>query len=71
MQCEVPVLTTGKDLKEKLSSMLGGMPPNKMQVRVRDRTDLGFLKDSQSLAALNVEHNSYLEMTLRSRGGKK
>ena len=65
------MLATGKDLKEKLSSVLGGMPPNKMQIRIRDRADLGFLKDAQSLAALNIEHNSYLEMTLRSRGGKK
>lgn len=68
---ETPVLATGKDIKDRLSALLGGMPANKMQIRVRERTDLGFLKDTQTLATLNIGHGAYLDMTLRSRGGKK
>ena len=32
---------------------------------------LGFLKDANSLAELNVGDGAVLEMTLKSRGGKR
>ena len=67
----ISVRATGKELKEKLSSLLNGMPVNKQQVRRKDQPDLGFLKDNQTLASLNIGDGTVLELSVRSRGGKK
>jgi hypothetical protein len=54
-----------KEVKELLTPMLGGMPPNKMQLK---SPASGFLKDSQTLASYNVAGNTTLELLPRSRG---
>lgn len=54
-----------KEVKELLTPLLGGMPPNKMQLRSGLH---GFLKDQQSLASYNLAHNTQLELLTRSRG---
>ena len=71
LEVRLSVGASGRELKEALGALLGGMPVNKQQIRRRDRPDLGFLKDTQSLASLNIGDHSALEMTVRSRGGKK
>jgi splicing factor 3A subunit 1 len=71
LSLSLSVSASGRELKELLATSLGGLPINKQQVRRRDRPDLGYLKDSQTLASLNVGDGALLEMTLRSRGGKK
>lgn len=63
----VNIMATIKQLKDLLTEKFGGMPGNKMQLKGR----LGFLKDTQSLASLNIGDKSKLELSLRSRGGKK
>lgn len=71
LQIALSVRALGRELKEQLSVALEGMPVNKQQVRCRDRPELGFLKDTQSLASLNIGQGAQLEMSVRSRGGKK
>ena len=50
-----------------LSEKFGGMPSNKMQLKGKS----GFLKDNQTLALLNIGNMYSLELSARSRGGKK
>eukprot|EP01038_Epipyxis_sp_PR26KG_P004049 gene4049-5791_t len=58
-----------KELKDILSEQyLGSMPSSKQQLK---SSSLGFLKDTSSLAALNLLNGSILELTLKSRGGKR
>jgi len=66
----VKVTDSVKQLKELLSIQLGGMPANKQQLKA-SAAGLGFLKDANSLAELNVGDGAVLEMTLKSRGGKR
>ena len=63
----VSITATIKQLKDLLSDKFGGMPGNKMQLKGK----FGFLKDTQNLASLNIGDKSRLELSLRSRGGKK
>jgi hypothetical protein len=44
------------------------IPGNKMQLK---DAKAGFLKDANSLAAHNINPGSMLELTVRSRGGKR
>ena len=58
-----------KQLKEALSAQhCGGMPVSKQQLRY---SALGFLKDAQTLAELNIGPGAVLEMSLKSRGGRR
>ena len=68
LQVTIPVRSSIKELKEKLSEQLGGMPANKQQLKA---PVVGFLKDNQSLAAANIGDGALLELSTRSRGGKK
>jgi splicing factor 3A subunit 1 len=65
----VDIRSSCKDLKELLSAQLGGMPANKQQLKLRSGG--WFLKDASSLAAMNVGDGAVLELSVRSRGGKK
>lgn len=56
-----------KELKDIISGLVGGMPPNKQQLKSPN----GFLKDKDSLAALNIGSGTTLELSVRSRGGKR
>mmetsp|Transcript_2006 Transcript_2006/g.3640 ORF Transcript_2006/g.3640 Transcript_2006/m.3640 type:complete len:717 (+) Transcript_2006:90-2240(+) len=65
----VDVMTTIKDVKQQVQSQLGGIPPNKMQLR---KSNIGFLKDSLSLAYYNVgPGNNILELLPKVRGGRR
>lgn len=65
----VTLASSAKQLKEQLSaSHLGGLPANKLQLRY---ASAGFLKDGQSLAELNIPPGALLEVSLKSRGGKR
>jgi hypothetical protein len=65
----LPLLSTVKQVKEALSAqVLGGMPASKQQLRY---AALGFLKDGQTLAELNIGSGAVLEFSLKSRGGKR
>jgi hypothetical protein len=44
------------------------MPASKQQLRF---AALGFLKDGQTLAELNIGSGAVLELSLKSRGGKR
>jgi len=62
------VATTCKALKTLASSShLGNIPLGKFQLKAK----AGFLKDSQTLAAVNIGQNSTLELSVKKRGGKR
>ncbi len=67
-EISVSVTETVKDLKDKIGQLLGNMPASKQQIK---HPTHGFLKDTQNFAALNIGPGTNLEMTLRSRGGKR
>lgn len=69
----INVMSTCKELKERLSQELGGMPVNKQQLKVISNASVigTFLKDANSLAAMNIGDGAVLELSLRSRGGKR
>ena len=64
--------TTVKELKDmiitQLSTSSNGLTANKIQLK---EPISGFLKDTQSIAQCNLNVNTTLELSLRSRGGKK
>lgn len=73
--------STIKQLKERLSTQyLGGMPLGKQQLKT---TIHGFLKDASTIASLNigtpsasfnssmVASSSIMELSIKSRGGKR
>eukprot|EP01041_Mallomonas_annulata_P009053 gene9053-18751_t len=62
----VSVRTSIKDLKDQISVQLGGMASNKFQLK----SGSGFLKDTQSLAALNIGPGTTVEVSMRSRGAE-
>lgn len=64
------VMSKVKTVKEQLSNThLNGIPANKIQLK-NVATGV-FLKDANSLAALNLGPNVTLELVPRARGGKK
>jgi splicing factor 3A subunit 1 len=66
----IPIMSTIKVIKNELSTgHLNQLPVSKMQLK-NVKTG-AFLKDSATLAALNIGPGSMLEMVPRARGGKK
>lgn len=63
----IPVTSSVKELKDSIGVLIGGMPPNKQQLK----SPGGFLKDKDTLAALNIGDNVTLELSVRSRGGRR
>lgn len=58
-----------KEIKESVAAQhLGNMPVGKFQLK---HAIHGFLKDANSLAGLNLGSNTILELTIKSRGGKR
>jgi hypothetical protein len=65
----VNVMAKVKVVKEELAQLhLNGMPANKIQLKEPNK---GFLKDAMTLAAHNVGPTATLELTLKTRGGRK
>jgi len=64
------VMSTIKSIKQELAkSHLNSMPANKIQLK---STSTGvFLKDSSTLATLNIGPMAMLELVPRARGGRK
>jgi hypothetical protein len=63
------VLSTPKEIKEILSnSHLNQIGVGKLQLKHGIH---GFLKDTNSLASLNLGNGTQLELSLKSRGGKR
>ncbi len=63
------VQTTMKEMKELLSSAyLDNFPVNKIQLKHNIH---GFIKDTNSLASVNLVNSSILELSIKTRGGKK
>jgi hypothetical protein len=64
----VDVKSKVKEVKQELSKThLNGMPANKIQLKGAS----GFLKDSKTLASLNIGPTATLEMTPKTRGGRR
>jgi len=68
LELSVDVKSMVRSIKEELKSMLGGMPVNKMQLK---RSQGGFLKDTNTLAYLNIGPKGMLDMVPKTRGGRK
>jgi hypothetical protein len=65
----VNVMTKVKTVKEELSRLhLNGMPANKIQFKY---PNTGFLKDSMTLAALNIGPTATVDLIPKTRGGRK
>ena len=63
----IDVNTKVKAAKEEISRLhLNGMPPNKIQLKSSK-----FLKDSATLAALNIGPTATLDLVPKTRGGRK
>jgi hypothetical protein len=67
LDISLAVTMTVKDLKDLIGEAVGGMVASKQQLKGPS----GFLKDQQTLASLNIGPGTSLEMTARSRGGKR
>ena len=65
---ESNVMSTVKELKVSICEHLGGIPPNKFQLKA---PVVGFLKDSLTLAHYNIEGGATLTIQLRQRGGRR
>lgn len=65
---DVDVMSSVKAVKEYLQTQLGGMPVSKIQLK---SPGMGFLKDSLSLAYLNIGPESNLELVPKVRGGRR
>lgn len=63
----IGVMQTVKELKDALGALIGDMPASKQQIK----SPAGFLKDNQTLASLNIGDGARLEMTPKTRGGKR
>eukprot|EP00940_MAST-03C_sp_MAST-3C-sp2_P001322 g1322.t1 len=59
---------TLRDLKNKLSSKLGGMPRSKQQLKL---ASLGFLKDKLTMAYYNLDSSAVLEFSTKTRGRRR
>ena len=65
----VDVMSKVDAVKAELSKLhLNGMPPNKIQFK---DPNIGFLKGSNTLASLNIGPSATLDMSLKTRGGRK
>ena len=65
----LPVTSSVKQVKEAAAAQhLGGMPASKQQLRTAAQ---GFLKDAATLAELNIGDGAVLELSVKSRGGKR
>ena len=72
LSISIDVRASVKVLRETLSAVLceGRLPTNKFQVK--DLKSNTFLKDASTLAELNIGNDyDHLELSLKSRGGKK
>ena len=65
----VPILTSVKDLKDMILQQTGSsLSLAKLQVKYMS---VGYLKDTMSLAGANVGEGGVLEVSVKSRGGKR
>ena len=55
-------------VKQQIGSIQGNMPESKQQLK---HAKHGFLKDAQTLGYYNLTSGTELQLTVRSRGGRK
>jgi splicing factor 3A subunit 1 len=67
LSVSINVTQSVKELKDCIGVLIGGMPPNKQQLK----SPHGFMKDKETLAALNIGEGVTLELSVRSRGGRR
>ncbi len=60
------IMSTVKDVKSELSSLLGGMPMNKQVLKANG----AFLKDANPLTNSSLASGAVLELMVKKRGGK-
>lgn len=74
VEVAAPVSVTVRELKDMVAAQLtdggggGGLTGNKLQVK---EAVCGFLKDANTMASYNIGDGARLELSLRSRGGKR
>lgn len=64
----IDISASVKTLKQQISDSQGGMPASKQQLK---HATHGFLKDGNSLGYYNLVSGTELQLTVRSRGGRK
>lgn len=64
---ELPITAQVSSIKDALQTALNGIPQNKLQFKHWS----GFLKDTNTLAFYNVNPGEVLELSLRTRGGRR
>ena len=64
----IDIGATIKMVKQQIGSIQGNMPESKQQLK---HAKHGFLKDAQTLGYYNLSSGTELQLTVRSRGGRK
>ncbi|CAG9319874.1 unnamed protein product [Blepharisma stoltei] len=68
IQLSVDLLQSIQSIKQMLSGILGGMPPQKMKFKTHVHS---VLKDQDTLAKYNISNGAMIELALKERGGRK
>lgn len=68
LRIQIVITDTVQNLKEKVADSLGGMPANKQKLKTEE---LGFLKETNTLAFYNAKDGFAVELTIKERGGRK
>ena len=64
----IDISASVKTLKQQISDSQGGMPVSKQQLKHMVH---GFLKDNNTLGYYNFVSGTEVQLTVRSRGGRK
>jgi len=68
LRIQIVITDTIQNLKEKVADSLGGMPANKQKLKTEE---LGYLKETNTLAYYNAKDGFALELAIKERGGRK
>jgi splicing factor 3A subunit 1 len=68
LRIQIVINDTIQNLKEKVADSLGGMPANKQKLKT---DELGYLKETNTLAYYNAKDGFTIELTVKERGGRK
>jgi len=68
LRIQIVINDTIQNLKEKVADSLGGMPANKQKLKT---DDLGYLKETNTLAYYNAKDGFTVELSVKERGGRK
>jgi splicing factor 3A subunit 1 len=68
LRIQIVITDTIQNLKEKVADSLGGMPANKQKLKTEE---LGYLKETNTLAYYNAKDGFAVELAIKERGGRK